>query len=121
MIPTQNHKQLDFSMLADTHNKQGHSTRQAAYQKGGPTSLGGGGHTENFGYIQTMFSKVILLTQRAHKPQQKNIELHTFSCNLGSCGTGTAPADVKPPWLEDVSDKSSNFMNCPIWVAAKCA
>jgi hypothetical protein len=60
-------------------------------------------------------------TCRGHKSQQINMELHTFSSNLGSCGTGTAPADVKPPWLEDVSDVSSNLTNCPIWVAAKWA
>lgn len=54
-------------------------------------------------------------------PQQKNIELHTFSCNLGSWGTAAAPADVTPPWLEDVSDLSSNFTNDPTWAAAKWA
>lgn len=57
---------------------------------------------------------------RGHRePQQKNIELHTFSCSLGSWGTGTGPADVIPPWLEDVSDASSNLMNDPTWLAAR--
>lgn len=46
--------------------------------------------------------------------QQKNMELTTFLCSLGSSCTGTAPATVtppEPPWLEAVSDISSNFMN----------
>jgi len=42
------------------------------------------------------------------------MELQTFSCNLGNCGTGTAPAEVTPPWLEEVSEVSSNFINWPI-------
>lgn len=37
-------------------------------------------------------------------PQQKNMELATFSCKVGRSG-GCA---------NDVSDKSSNLMNCDI-------
>lgn len=65
--------------------------------------------------IYTIF-KVKLNTLRPKSPpetQQKNMELDTLSFNLGSRGTGGAPADVNPPRLEDVSDMSSNFMNCP--------
>lgn len=53
--------------------------------------------------------------------QQKNIELQTFSCNLGSSGTGGPPTEVKLPWLEDVSEESSNFMNSETCVAARWA
>ena len=40
--------------------------------------------------------------------QQKSMELLTFSCSQGCSWAGTLPADVWPPWLEDIS---SNFMN----------
>ena len=40
--------------------------------------------------------------------QQKSMELLTFSCSQGCSWVGTLPADVWPPWLEDIS---SNFMN----------
>ena len=42
--------------------------------------------------------------------QQKSMELLTFSCSQGSSWTGMMPAEVWPPWLEDIS---SNFMNWP--------
>jgi len=58
---------------------------------------------------------------QASAAQQKNMELLTFSWRLGSSCTGALPADVCSPWLEDVSDISSNFMNCPTWAAARCA
>ena len=58
---------------------------------------------------------------RSERPQQKNIELETLSFNLGSWGTGKAPGAVIPPWLEDVSEACSNFMNVPNCAAAKCA
>jgi hypothetical protein len=45
-------------------------------------------------------------------PQQKNMELWTFSCNLGSSGMGELPTEVTFP--EEVSERSSNFINCPI-------
>ena len=42
--------------------------------------------------------------------QQKNMELLTFSCSQGSSWIGMLPAEVWPPWLEDVS---SNLRNWP--------
>ena len=49
--------------------------------------------------------------------------LRTFSCSRGGSGTGTLPADVCPPWLDDdeASNVSSNVMNVPTWAAARWA
>ncbi|MFS8009296.1 hypothetical protein Hanom_Chr14g01283081 [Helianthus anomalus] len=52
--------------------------------------------------------------------QQKNIELHTFSCNLG-IWVKPPPLLLPPPpplWLDAVSDISSNFTNVDICDAA---
>lgn len=64
-------------------------------------------------------SKITIHEELSAAPQQKNIEHATFLCNLGSSGTGTGPADVMLPCPDEVSDKSSNFINCPICCAAR--
>jgi hypothetical protein len=54
--------------------------------------------------------------------QQKNMVLWCFSCRHASSGSGKLPEDVCPiPLLNDMPDMSSNFMNVPASVAARCA
>ncbi|MCI49585.1 hypothetical protein A2U01_0070829 [Trifolium medium] len=43
--------------------------------------------------------------------QQKNMEVLTSLCNLGSSGIGMFPSESG---LKDASDNSSKFRNCPI-------
>lgn len=52
-----------------------------------------------------------LLAPVIYTPQQKNMELLTFLCNLGSSGMGMPPSEAG---LEPVSDESSKFKSCPI-------
>lgn len=83
------------------------------------------GHTPEKSCLNAIVVPAYPLSKQAfllsHELQQKNMLLLTFWCNLGSSGTKTGPAEVTPPWLEDVSDISSNLMNWDTWVAARCA
>ena len=51
--------------------------------------------------------------------QQKNIELATSTFSFGMGETGTASDVVIPPWLDEVSELSSNFIAVAICAAAK--
>ncbi|CAB4274114.1 unnamed protein product [Prunus armeniaca] len=49
------------------------------------------------------------------------MEPWTFLCNLGSSGNGILSAEVTLPFPDEVSERSSNFINCPTCAAARWA
>ena len=94
-----------YGRSAASANAKGESTAHAArhnHHRKGLTRF----HSLNFSECNEYLKGVAPIDA-----QQKNMEHQTFPYRQGSSWTGTLPAVVWPPWLEDVFDIPLNFMN----------